>query len=204
MSILKQGKSYTFSDYFELNYPTEDILAELGYQYQVTKLSLPHGVLEHSLANLQTMFYKKLPHISLTSETAKREVMVAPILLELLDEMDLKIEIEYPVYVSEYLKGNLDYWVRSSHGFVVVEAKKADMEKGFTQLAVELIAMDQYLDTPNPTVYGAITIGDFWRFGQLERQEKRILRDIDSFRVPLDLEELFRIFLGILNVSPSV
>ena len=184
MSILKQGKSYTFSDYFELNYPTEDILAELGYQYQVTKLSLPH--------------------ISLTSETAKREVMVAPILLELLDEMDLKIEIEYPVYVSEYLKGNLDYWVRSSHGFVVVEAKKADMEKGFTQLAVELIAMDQYLDTSNPMLYGAITIGDLWRFGQLERQEKRILRDIDSFRVPLDLEELFRIFLGILNVSPSV
>lgn len=201
MSILKKEKSYTFSDYFDFNYPTEDIVAELGYQYHLTKLSLPHKSVGHQLTNLQTMFYKKLPYISLTSETARREMMVAPILLELLDEMEVRIEIEYPVYVNEYLKGNLDYWVRSPHGFVVVEAKKADMEKGFTQLAVELIAMDQYLETANSLLYGAITIGDLWRFGQLDRQKKRITKDIDSFRVPLDLNELFQVFMGILNVS---
>jgi hypothetical protein len=201
MAILKKGASYTFSDYFKLNYSTEDIVAELGYQYAHAKLALPHGKVGHSLAQLQTMFYKKLPHVSLTSETAKREVMVAPVLLELLDEMDVRIEIEYPVYVNEYLQGDLDYWVRAPHGFVVVEAKKADLEKGFTQLAVELIAMDQYLETPATSVYGAVTIGDLWRFGQLTRPDKRILKDIDSFRVPLDLEELFQVFLGILTGS---
>jgi len=201
MSILKKEKSYTFSDYFELNYSTEDIIAELGYRYAHTKLALPHGIVGHPLSNLQTMFYKKLPHVSMTSETAKREMMIAPILLELLDDIDLKIEIEYPVYVNEYLKGNLDYWVRAPHGFVVVEAKKADMEKGFTQLAVELIAMDQYLETPTSSLFGAITIGDLWRFGKLDRQAKRITKDIDSFRVPLDLDELFQVFMGILNVS---
>jgi hypothetical protein len=81
----------------------------------------------------------------------------------------------------------------------VVEAKKADMEKGFTQLAVELIAMDQFIDATSDFRYGAITVGDLWRFGKLDRQQKRILKDIDSFRVPLDLEGLFQVLVGILK-----
>jgi hypothetical protein len=199
MSILKPERSYTFSDYFEMNYPPEDILAELGYRYRLTKLDLPRGTVKHSLDNLQNMFYRKLPHISLNSETAKREVMIAPILLELLDEIDIKIDIEYPIYVSEHLKGNLDYWIRSLQNFLVVEAKKSDMEKGFTQLAAELIAMDQYLPSDNQDLFGAITVGDVWRFGKLERASKCISRDIDSFRVPLDIHELFQILIGILS-----
>jgi hypothetical protein len=197
--ILKKDKSYSFSDYFDLNYPTEDIVAELGYKYQLTQLSLPHSVVGHPLTTLQAMFYKKLPYISLTSETAKREVMIAPILLELLDEIEVKIDIEYPIYVNEHLKGNLDYWLRSSQEFLVVEAKKADMEKGFTQLAVELIAMDQYLEGSNTELYGAITVGDVWRFGKLDREHKHLKKDIDAFRIPLDIEELFQVLIGILT-----
>ncbi|BCU06339.1 hypothetical protein [Allochromatium tepidum] len=199
MSILKPERSYTFSDYFEMNYPPEDILAELGYRYRLTKLDLPRGTVKHSLDNLRNMFYRKLPHISLNSETAKREVMIAPILLELLDEIDVKIDIEYPIYVSEHLKGNLDYWIRSLQNFLIVEAKKSDMEKGFTQLAAELIAMDQYLPSDDPDLFGAITVGDVWRFGKLERAAKCISRDIDSFRVPLDIHELFQVLIGILS-----
>ena len=197
--ILQQEKSYTFADYFELAYPTEDVVAEFGYQYELTKLDLPQAELEHPLDELQAMFYKKLPHVSLTSETAKREVLIAPILLELLDHLDLKIDIEYPIYVSERLKGNIDYLVRSQQEFVVVEAKKADMERGFTQLAVELIAMDQRDGGQQEMLYGAITVGDLWRFGALHRQQKLISKDIDSFRVPLDLEDLFKVLLGILK-----
>ncbi len=197
--ILQKEKSYTFADYFELPYPTEEIVAEFGYRYELTKLDLPRGELEHPLDQLRAMFYKKLPHISLTSETAKREVLVAPILLELLDYLDLKIDIEYPVYVNEQLKGNIDYLVRSRREFVVVEAKKADMERGFTQLAVELIALDKRDEEQHDLLYGAITVGDLWRFGVLQRQQKMISKDIDSFRVPLDLEDLFKVLLGILS-----
>jgi hypothetical protein len=46
-----------------------------------------------------------------------------------------------------------------------------------------------------------ITIGDLWRFGRLDRAQKRILKDIDSFRVPSDLEELFRVLIGILKAD---
>ncbi|MGH9802870.1 MAG: hypothetical protein ACRD82_21090, partial [Blastocatellia bacterium] len=96
-NILRKEKSYSFSDYFDLAYSTEDILKELGYGYELTKLVLPQAVLDHPLDQLQAMFYKKLPHVSMTSETAKREVMIAPVLLELLDYLDLKIDIEYPI-----------------------------------------------------------------------------------------------------------
>ena len=129
-------------------------------------------------------------------------MLVAPILLELLDYVDVSIDIEYPVYVNERLKGNLDYLLRSTQEFVVVEAKNADMEKGFSQLAVELIAMEQYLeDYQQRMIYGAVTVGDVWRFGGLDREQKRIWKDIDSFRIPLDMDELFNILLGILSPS---
>ena len=32
--ILKKDKTYTFSDYFELNYSTKDVLEEFGYAYR--------------------------------------------------------------------------------------------------------------------------------------------------------------------------
>jgi hypothetical protein len=201
MSILHSETSYTFSDYFELNYPTEDVLQELGYRYEFAKLVLPHGEISHPLAGLQAMFYRRLPHIGLTSETAKREAMVAPVLLELLDEIEAKLDIEYPIYVNERLKGSLDYWIRSDREFLVVEAKKSDMERGFTQLAVELIAMDHYLAGGSAELYGAVTVGELWRFGRLDRATKLVSKDIDAFRVPLDLEELFQVLVGILRGS---
>ena len=201
-TILKKRKSYTFSDYFNLSYPTKDIVAEFGYTYELQKMLLPQSEVPDPLHRLKETFYKTLPRISLTSEAARREVLVAPILLELLDYVDVSIDIEYPVYVNERLKGNLDYLLRSTQEFVVVEAKNADMEKGFSQLAVELIAMEQYLeDYQQRMIYGAVTVGDVWRFGGLDREQKRIWKDIDSFRIPLDMDELFNILLGILSPS---
>jgi len=197
--ILEEGKSYTFSDYFELSNPTKEIVAEFGYQLRLERIDLPEYPFDGSLEKLKNTFYKKMPHISLNSETAKREMLVAPVLLELLDFIEIDIDIEYPLNVSNYLKGNIDYFIRSSGSLVVIEAKKADMERGFSQLAVEMIAVDKYIEETDAPIYGAVTVGDLWRFGVLDRKEKLILKDIDSYRVPSDLEELFSVFVGILR-----
>lgn len=46
--------------------------------------------------------------------------------------------------VNEQLKSTLDYYLQSQdQELLVIEAKNADMQRGFTQLAVELIAVDQ-------------------------------------------------------------
>jgi len=196
--ILQEGKSYTFSDYFKMEQTTKEILIELDYQYRQQQLDLPHKDIENSLQPLKNRLYKRLPHVSLNSETARRETLIAPVIFELVDYLTIDIAIEYPIYVSEWLKGNIDYFIRSEHHFLVAEAKKADMEKGFTQLAVELIAMDQRTDSADDYLYGAITVGDMWRFGMLDRKERIIYKDIDSFRVPSDLESLFSVIMGIL------
>ncbi len=203
-SILQKNKSYTFSDYFNFSYPTKEIVAEFGYTYELRKIPLPQGNMTDTVHTLKTTFYKKLPRISLTSEAAKREVLVAPILLELMDYIDLNLDIEYPVYVNEWLKGNVAYLLRSTQEFVVVEAKNADMEKGFSQLAVELIAMEQYLEEYHQAIlYGAVTVGNIWQFGSLEREPKRISKDIDAFRIPFDVDELFKVLIGILTPTKT-
>ena len=200
--IFKPGKKYTFSDYFDFNYPTKEVVEEFGYTYEFQEVRLPKSARQiPSLDTLRQMYLRKLPHISLTSEAAKREFYVAPFLLELLDYLPFEINVEYPVDAGENLNGNIDYFVTSAQYFVIIEAKKGDMEKGFTQLAVELIALDKYLDPSPFPLYGAITLGDVWRFGMLERSTHVVKKDMNAYTLLSNLEELASILIGILELT---
>jgi hypothetical protein len=205
--ILEDQRSYSFADYFNLSHPIREILAELGYQFQLQPLNLPQQHPQQlSVERLKDTFYRKLPHVSLNSEAAKREFFISPVLLELLDYLEIDIDIEYPIHISNHLQGSIDYVVRAAGELILIEAKNADMERGFTQLAVELIAMDQFLEeTKNTFLYGAITTGDIWRFGRLERSTHIISKDLNAFVIPQDLEKLMVVLLGILGSSqPAV
>ncbi len=203
-SIFKEGKKYTFSDYFEMKNPTEDIVTEFGYslflkaiQFPLTK-DIDIGLIE----KLQKSYYDLLPKITINSEIAKREFMIAPLLHEVIRQVEAKLNIEYPVEIDERLSGSVDYLIRSSQELIIIEAKRGDLDRGFNQLAVEMIALDKYEESDKrPVLYGAITIGELWRFALLERKEKRIVKDVHSFRYPEDLKELFAILKGILTLS---
>lgn len=199
--ILKENKNYTFADYFDLSYSTKDIIAELGYQFRLEKLALPCTAIidNDKIIQLKENLYKKLPHISLNSEMAKREFLISPLLFLLLDYVEFDINVEYTVNINDKLKGNIDYLLSSTHNFIVVEAKNADLEKGFTQLAAELIAFSQYAENDKEYLYGAITVGNIWQFGLLDTKNKILHKDIDAFLVPADLEKLFAVLLGILK-----
>lgn len=58
----------------------------------------------------------------------------------------------------------MDFLLKSAHNLIIIEAKNANFDNGFTQLAIELIAMDNYLENNPPLIYGAVSIGDRWRF----------------------------------------
>jgi hypothetical protein len=107
------------------------------------------------------------------------------------------LRIEYPLVVSDWLKGNLDYFLRLSHNMVVIEAKKDDLTRGFTQLAAEMIALAQSRELES--LYGAVTIGDAWRFGFLDVAKKQVMQDFKLFTVPDDLGDLIRILVGVLE-----
>ncbi len=200
-NILEENKTYTFSDYFKLTYSTRDIVAEFGYQFKYEQLTLPQKEIANPhFENLKNVYYKKLQHISLNSEAAKREFFISPLLLELLDYIELEIDVEYLLNVNDKLKGTIDYFLKSKYSFIIIEAKNADLDKGFTQLAMELIAIDNYLDENEQAfLYGSVTIGNMWQFGVLDRKNKTITKDIDAFLIPAQLEKLFSIFLGILS-----
>lgn len=44
-------------------------------------------------------------------------------------------------------------------------------------------------------------MGELWRFGILRRQEKSLVKDLHTYRVPEDLEPLFGVLLGILRLN---
>lgn len=199
-NILQPGQTYTFSKYFELPYTPADILAELGCSFERTSLQLPKysGELDY-LNFLNRYLQRNILVVNSISETAKREALIAPILFEVCDQTQNQLNIEYPINVSERLRGSFDYYVSAVNNLLVVEAKQSDLSKGFTQLAVELIALDQWTNSQTSLLYGAVTNGEDWRFGIYYRQDKRVVQDIKLYRVPEELEDLVRVIVEILS-----
>ena len=66
-------------------------------------------------------------------------------------------------------------------------------------MAVELIALDQWIDSAEPVLYGAVSTGDVWQFGRFFRAERRIEQDLTLYRVPADIKELFQALMDILT-----
>jgi len=196
--ILQEGQSYTFRSYFELPYEADEILAEFGYSLIRSELSLPKTSRELKIiAQLKQKIKRILPFVSLSNETARRETLVSPLLLEVIDYCQCQLRIEYTLTVNNWLKGNLDYLLDSKSSFLVIEAKNDDLTRGFTQLAVELIALSHVEE--QEIYYGAVTIGNVWQFGRLDRNQQVIVQDINLFKVPDDLEDLAKVIVGILE-----
>lgn len=201
MRLLNPQQSYTFSKIFELQIEADDLVAEFGYTLQRTRLNLPQypGTLDR-LEELRSRIEGVLPYVSLTTETSRREVLISQVVLDLVHYTKAQLRIEYAIKVSEHLQGYLDYLLKSETELLVIEAKREDLDYGFTQLVAEMIALDQWDRTPaQPTILGAVTTGKIWEFGQLHRSSKQIDRGLDSYRVPDDLDPLMRILVQALN-----
>ncbi|MBW4526661.1 MAG: hypothetical protein KME18_15960 [Phormidium tanganyikae FI6-MK23] len=137
-----------------------------------------------------------------SNEQAKREMYVAPIIKEVARQTKALIRIEYPVKASSQLQGSLNYLLSIGNlkNLLVLEAKRDDLDYGFTQLSAELIALDQWERSPSikeqPTMLGAVTTGIIWQFGLLDRSTKQIHQDLRSYNSPDQVEA--RIFIQLL------
>jgi hypothetical protein len=202
--IILPEQSYTFSDYFKLNFAPQDILAYFGVTLQRRSLQLPRytGELDR-LIDLKARIEESLPRLSLTSEMARREFLIAPVLTDILHYTQATLNVEYPVAVSHQLKGSLDYLLQNHQTFLVIEAKNEDLERGFVQLAIELIALDRWIESDQPILHGAISTGNIWQFGQFDRASRIVTQDLDLYRVPADLDDLLRILIDILEFEQS-
>ncbi|MEM8641081.1 MAG: hypothetical protein AAGG51_20050 [Cyanobacteria bacterium P01_G01_bin.54] len=199
LPIIQPDQAYTFTDYFRLNAVPQDILAYFGVTIERQLVQLPqyNGELDR-LPDLEQRLNESLPRLSLTSEMARREFLIAPVLMDLLHYTDSRLNVEYPIAVNHQLKGSLDYLLQTEQSLLVIEAKNEDLERGFVQLAVELVALDQWLQSDRPCLTGAVSTGTIWQFAQFERATRRVTQVLTLYRVPTDLEELLRILVAVL------
>jgi hypothetical protein len=203
MPLLDPNRTYTFSEIGKLKAPTDELLAEYGYSLERTLIDLPQyqGELDR-LQERRSRIEEVLPYLDLTNEQSRREMLIAPLMEDLIHYTRAQLRIEYALKVNERLQGELDYLLRTKTNLLVVEAKQEDLTNGFTQMAVQLIALDQWekstLVEQQPELVGAVSTGTIWQFGVLHRQDKLVTQELTLYRVPTDLEPLLRILVAAL------
>ena len=116
MKVLNPNESYTFSKIFCLIAEVDEIVADFGYSLTRNRLNLPgyRGDLER-LQELSDRINEILPYVSLTTEMARREILISRVVTELVHYTQAQLRIEYPLKVSEQLQGSLNYLLENRY-----------------------------------------------------------------------------------------
>jgi hypothetical protein len=149
-------------------------------------------------ALLQEILQDTIPWaIAVSSEKARSEGIINPILMEIKRKLGGKISVfsgeEFNVDPEAGLTGYCDFLLSRSPeqifikapAIILVEAKKEDLKSALGQCLAELVAaqrFNQQKQQPIPVVYGAITSGTAWRFLKLEAQTVTI--DLTDYPLP--------------------
>ena len=134
-------------------------------------------------AELTTLLERHLPFaLTMGTEKAKSEMIVAPVLVELCLHFDNRVSlfsgIDFNVDVESGLTGVCDFLVSLSPqafdleapAIILVEAKRDSLTDGLGQCVAEMVAAQRFnADAGNdiPCVYGATTSGFNWLFLKL-------------------------------------
>jgi hypothetical protein len=192
--LLDPEQSYTFSKVFDLRPEVDRLVVELGYSLRRTPLSLPAyaGILDQ-LDDLRQRLEEILPFVNLANEATRREVLISPVVMEVVHYTQAQLRIAYPVKVNNQLQGYVDYVLPTQSQ---LEAQQENMTNGFTQLATEMIALNQWVEMPiQSQVTGSVTTENLWQFGWLDRFgfSKVIEQGFNSYRVIEELEPLLQV-----------
>ncbi|MFN9859663.1 MAG: hypothetical protein ACK556_16490 [Pseudanabaena sp.] len=179
----------------------QDLVKEFGYSFERKWLNLPQytGELDRS-PQTQERIEEILPYVSLTSDRAKREILVSPIIRDLIHYTKAKVRIEYPIQVTEKSQQILDYFIKSNQCTVITFAKGADTDFGMTELIASLIALDRWLeDPPQTNIIGAVTTGRTWEFARLNRHSKHIEQGLEMYDFFKNFDALMRILVQVVT-----
>ncbi|EAW35993.1 hypothetical protein L8106_22396 [Lyngbya sp. PCC 8106] len=98
--LLDPNRSYTFSNYFELGFTADDLVAELGYFFERKFLTLPQYSNElDRITNLKQRIEEILPYVDLENKATRREMLIAPIIADLIHYSHAKLRIEFSIKV---------------------------------------------------------------------------------------------------------
>jgi tetrahydromethanopterin S-methyltransferase subunit G len=194
---MKMPKSYS-------QYHYDDITA-LGLDIQIAHLFT--SIKETPPSDFLTTVLKINSEQALTTEKAKSEFLIAPILYEIARKNQDKISFfsgyNFDVEKSLGLKGFCDFLfakvpktsIIKEPVFCLVEAKNENIEKGIPQCIAEMYAarlFNQKKGKDIPIIYGCVTFAYQWVFLKLENSV--VYRDLDNYTLN-DLPQI----LGILQ-----
>jgi hypothetical protein len=111
--ILQTGVPRSFSQYFEMPFTIEDILAEFEFGLERRTIALPQTSRPLDLGLLSNELKRNRNRIELVNETARREALISPILFEVAELTNQRINVEYSIAVNEHLKGSIPGWTLS-------------------------------------------------------------------------------------------
>ena len=150
---------------FRIKYMTSDF-------FKVEEASPPEQFLQEFRFTMQNINV-------FSSEASRCEAIIFPVLREVYKAYadNYALWIREPIIYDETLSGTPDYLIatKSELGLTVVgtplimlvEAKKNDFEQGWAQCLAELVAAQKINADPDVPVYGIVSDGAFWQFGQL-------------------------------------
>ena len=141
-------------------------------------------------AFLTTLLERNMPlALTIDTEKAKSELIVAQVLVELREHFERRISlfsgIDFNVERESDLVGVCDFLISLSPVqfhleapvIILVEAKDDDLEGGLGQCVAEMVAAQRFnagAGNDIRRVYGATTTGVLWRFLKLEGQQLSI------------------------------
>jgi hypothetical protein len=148
---------------------------------------------------------------AISTEKARSEFVLAPILAEVRERADPPISlfsgVTFDVDVKRGLSGECDYLLSRSPlqtllrapAFAIVEAKNLSLTPGLGQCIAEMLAAQLFnarAEKPIATIWGAVTTGLSWRFLKLE--DTSVTLDLRE-RALSDGSEILGILLSIAS-----
>ncbi|MCK4492870.1 MAG: hypothetical protein KAU26_02345 [Methylococcales bacterium] len=190
----------------------EKLKSQFDIEIQKQSLFSEIEELEQSAWLIETLNNAKL--IPLNSEKVKSELIIMPILIEILKKNQHKISLYSGILLNadnqQGLNGECNFifsnqpqsYFLESPIFALVEAKNDNIDYGLAQCIAQMLGaviFNKKHEVVIPCIYGCITNSDAWQFLKLE--ENRII--IDDKRHYLDnISGLLGIFQTIINTYP--
>lgn len=179
----------------------------------LVRQKLFNSIIPKTPTELLLTILKKNKLKKLTTEKAKSEYIVSPILSEIEDYYNESISLFSGEVINADRKlgltGEIDFVFTKGVDFfnitapviAVVEAKKADIEHGIGQCAAQLVGMKVFNEKNNKVtfpLYGCVTNAELWLFLKLE--DNCITIDIEKYYTE-NISDILGIFSNIIKNS---
>jgi len=185
---------------------------EKNFQLQETMQNLFPTVKQLEISEWLHQTLEKGSYLALKSEKARSEMIIAPILLEMIDKNDRAISIfsgdNLDIDPENGLNGECDFIISKVQQAYTIQApilalvKQNIVENNMGQCAAQMVAARLFNQSENQTletIFGCVTNGEIWQFLKLENQTIFI----DTKKYFLDnLEQVIGVLQAIIDFYP--